>query len=617
MLAPVVKPIKLNIISPTPNSQVSYGDRILFNLEVENKPFEIAEVTWTSNLDGKFGISTHFYYTELSLGVHDITTKVSFIDSSKADTTITITVHQRNKNAIVKIVPPKLDSLWFYHTESQRFTCQITDSLGITIPAKSIHWKSNIDGVVSPTNQLAVSQLSINEHDLTLTVTFFDETVSSDSLLHVSIIEDPWAHTDLMNDRELLTPEDPNSPFVYESWKKWIKINHEPLRSLNSEDFSDLLFLGQTLKDKNIIQLGEMAHGIAEQNRIRVRLIKYLHQKLGFSVVAFESGFYECYFTNKKIDAMSANEALKNSLYGFWHTPDLLELFEYIKSSYNTANPLYLAGFDTQPSGNLVSSRPHYFREIIMKIDTVFAESIFITDYHLLSLPFEERLIYIENNYTSLCQQYDQLVTQISDNQDLLKQYYDEDFILTAREMTVSARKYISFRGGDSNIHHDLRVYTRDKQMAETMKYLKDQVFRNRKIVVWAHNCHIWKDTKSIDLVQYGDMMGFWLNQQYASELYTIVSLAYRGRINYGPVQEIQITKSNSVEAILYNARKKHFFLDLSQQVQTEGNRWMFQSTYQSYIHSRVGQFDIRYIPKNQFDALIFIDTVSQPHFLQ
>jgi erythromycin esterase len=578
---------------------------------------EISTVSWISSRDGKFGEKKQFYYLGLSAGMHEISTFVSFTDSSTVDTNITINIHHRNENAIVKIIPPKVDSLWFYHTETKSFTCQTTDSLGKAIYTKTIQWISDKDGIVSTTNRLTVNQLSIGTHNLNLVVTFYDETGSQDSLSNISIIQDPWAHTDLMNDRELLTPEDPNSPLVNESWKKWIKINHDPLRSLDSEDFSDLPFLDQILKDKNIIQMGEVAHGIAEQNRIRVRLIKYLHQKLGFSVVAFESGFYECFFTDEQLYEMSAKEVLKNSLYSFWHTPDLLDLFEYIKESYSTANPLHLAGFDVQPSGNLVSSRPKYFHDIIMKIDTVFADLIFETDKTLLSFSFEQRFIYIENNYALLCENYDQLVAEISDNTEILRQFYNQDDILTAKVVATSARKYISFRGGDSNINHDLRVYTRDKQMAESFKYLKEEVFPDKKIVVWAHNCHIWKDTKSIDLVQYGDMMGFWLDQEYPDELYTIVSLAYRGQINYGPVQEIQINKANSIEAILYNSRKKHMFLDLSQQVQTEGNRWMFQSTYQSYIHSRVGQFDIRYTPRNQFDALIFIDTVSQPHFLQ
>lgn len=37
--------------------------------------------------------------------------------------------------------------------------------------------------------------------------------------------------------------------------------------------------------------LGEASHGVAESNWAKVRLIKFLHQQLGFDVVAFESSF--------------------------------------------------------------------------------------------------------------------------------------------------------------------------------------------------------------------------------------------------------------------------------------------------------------------------------------
>ena len=136
------------------------------------------------------------------------------------------------------------------------------------------------------------------------------------------------------------TVNDLDAPFVRKEWVEWIKDNNHPLESLDSDDFEDLHYLDQFLTGKSIILLGEVAHGIAEQNKLRVRLIKYLHENHGFNVVAFESGLYDCYSTNKNIQDFSTIGILKNALYTFWHTTDLVELADYIKQSHSSNNPI-------------------------------------------------------------------------------------------------------------------------------------------------------------------------------------------------------------------------------------------------------------------------------------
>ena len=66
------------------------------------------------------------------------------------------------------------------------------------------------------------------------------------------------------------THKDPDAPFVRDEWVDWIKDNNHPLESLDSEDYTDLSYLDQFIEDKSIILLGEVAHGIAEQNKLRV-----------------------------------------------------------------------------------------------------------------------------------------------------------------------------------------------------------------------------------------------------------------------------------------------------------------------------------------------------------
>src|SRR5690606_1065578 len=105
--------------------------------------------------------------------------------------------------------------------------------------------------------------------------------------------EDP-----LLTNAQMRTEPVPYLPEVRSAWGEWVRSNYHPIRSLTSGDFSDLEFLGPLLRGKRVVQLGENGHGVAEFNSVKVRLIKYLHRDLGFDLVAFESGIWDCWVAN-------------------------------------------------------------------------------------------------------------------------------------------------------------------------------------------------------------------------------------------------------------------------------------------------------------------------------
>lgn len=196
-----------------------------------------------------------------------------------------------------------------------------------------------------------------------------------------------------------------------------------PIRSLRSEDFSDLSFLDDVLAGREIVQLGEVAHGIAEQNQGRVRLIKYLHQRLGFSVVSFESSFFGCAMANGHIDSLSAKGALMGSLYSMWRTTGILELFEYIEETRSSANPLYLAGFDVRPTGALCEMRPSFLANVVSGVDTALAADIRTVDGELV-LWHKDRPTtdaYVSAHHDTLVTLYDRLVRTLEKGEPSLR----------------------------------------------------------------------------------------------------------------------------------------------------------------------------------------------------
>ena len=107
--------------------------------------------------------------------------------------------------------------------------------------------------------------------------------------------------------------------------------------------------------------------------------------------------------------------------------------------------------------------------------------------------------------------------------------------------------------------------------------------------------------------------MGSWLVEKHRRKLYTIGFYAYRGRManNSRTVYEVVRGKQGSLESILYQARKKYLFVDFSKQKRRAGAEWMFTAIPMLNL----GTNEEVLIPRNQYDGIVFIDTVNPPRY--
>ncbi|MBO2012887.1 erythromycin esterase family protein [Hymenobacter negativus] len=113
-------------------------------------------------------------------------------------------------------------------------------------------------------------------------------------------------------------------------------------------DFGDLEFLTQEIGPARVVMLGEPSHGEGNVFEAKIRLLRFLQQRMGFTTLAFESGFYDLHKAQQALEAgKSAEEALSNSVFPVWTN---MQEFQAVLPLVGRGN-LRVAGFDPQLSG--------------------------------------------------------------------------------------------------------------------------------------------------------------------------------------------------------------------------------------------------------------------------
>jgi erythromycin esterase len=403
------------------------------------------------------------------------------------------------------------------------------------------------------------------------------------------------------------------------TWVSWARANHYPVSTVQSFDgdtFADLQFFRTVLNGRRIVQLGESGHGVAEFNHAKVRLIKFLHEQLGYDVIAFESGLYECYAANHNA-ALTAVTLMRSCIFGVWHTSEVLPLFEYIKSTQGTARPLTLAGFDTQISSSLgVLPRPQFFADLVRIVDPSRAVQTGTTDQQHINGVSGANTSYATANEARLTEFYGGLELMFQEHRAAFQQAMPgSDLPKVGERAAYSMLRYMEqLRAGLTARPNpaDTGGAIRDFGMANNLSFLADDLYRDRKIMVWAHNFHIRHDNAATASIQ--PTMGQWIRERFRDQLYTIGLYMDQGTAaqNNRVVYSINPGPPNSMEWVMASTGTPILFMDFLRQSRSDGNSWMFQTTSQR--DWGVNPFTM--VPRNQYDGVLFINAVKSPSYL-
>ena len=282
--------------------------------------------------------------------------------------------------------------------------------------------------------------------------------------------------------------------------ERYIKDSVVLVRSIDPSDtlFSDLDLLGKAVGDSRIVMLGEQDHGDSRTFLAKCRIIKYLHEKLGFNVLAFESDFYAL---NKVWDSISLNPSqvestIMNNVFKVWTLCQQFKpVVQYLTDQYQGNNRLQLAGFDNQLVGeysvaNLESNLSNYItaKGISFSKDEKNMNRLKNTLISVYTFFYSGKYIKSDSSmqmFSDLGILTDIIIQQLSPDPGNLNSF---------NMQTLLSLKAISMQMIYAlNKDYFLADSIRDKQMASNLRWLCDYKYPNEKIIVWAANSHIVK----------------------------------------------------------------------------------------------------------------------------
>ncbi len=402
--------------------------------------------------------------------------------------------------------------------------------------------------------------------------------------------------------------------------------------SIELENENSLNELIDKIGDAKYVLLGEASHGTHEYYKWRTQISKMLIERKGFSFIAVEGDWPDCYRLNRYIknypnsgssafDVLHAFNRWPTWMWANWETVALAEWLREYNDKQRETHKIGFYGLDVYSLWESFESIIEYLdkKDPIAKQSALKALKCFE--------PYNDRegqtYAKASTMVPTLCENdVIELLSKIRLNAPSYNNDPEEVMNLEQNaQIIVNAERYYRAMIKASSESWNIR----DRHMVYTLNSLMDFHGANSKGIIWEHNTHIG-DARATDMVAEGMVnVGQIINQQHKDEgVYSIGFGSYQGTViagrEWGDVMQIMKVP----EAIKYSWEYELHRLDAKDRIVFMTNDMKQNLGNKKFGHRAIGvvyrpKYEIfgNYVPSNivhRYNAFIYLDETSALH---
>jgi erythromycin esterase len=396
------------------------------------------------------------------------------------------------------------------------------------------------------------------------------------------------------------------------------------------ETAKDLDPLIESIGDAKYVLLGEASHGTHEYYTWRTAISKRLIQEKGFSFIAVEGDWPDCYRINrfvkdysdtgaKALDVLQEFRRWPTWMWANWEIAVLMEWIHDLNKKRPMQYRIGFYGLDVYSLWESMDVIVNYLRKADPKAAALAIDALRCFEPYEEGQDYARAMLHLSANCTTEVLKLLKEVKNRSHRYD-----HDREAALNAEmnaQVIANAEEYyrsmISFRDESWNI--------RDSHMVATLNSLMDFHGRSAKAIVWEHNTHVG-DARFTDMRNEGmHNVGQLVREQHndGKEVYIVGFASYQGTViaarTWGEnMQEMNVPPAmeGSVEEILHSesANDKLIVFDSDHSV-TKLDYFMGHRAIGVVYHPEREKGN--YVPTlvtSRYDALLYFDETEALH---
>jgi len=339
-----------------------------------------------------------------------------------------------------------------------------------------------------------------------------------------------------------LAAQPPTPPSATE----WVKRNAFEFADVDrSSGFADLQPLKRMIGNARIVALGEGTHGTHEFFALKRRLTEFLARDMGFTIFAMEANMPEAKLIGDYVRTGNGDPVALIRALRFWtaNTAELLELVQWMRQYNAAGGTMQFAAFDMQ----LPAAARQSVSEFLHRADPALAvvvDSIYATVSSTIAkpLPMAARAAATHEVVRLLEAQRARLIEKTS-----------RDSADWAIQSARVAEQGYEWRADASGL-------SREVSMARNVQYLLDHAPPRARIVLWAHNAHVSRDSNTF---------GGQIEKLYPGQMVNVALTALTGVFNAEDsagivgTYEMKPLPEDAIERVLASAGKPRLIVDI------------------------------------------------------